>query len=162
MATRPAPTMAPPTLTPTVYVRPAVTVVVPQEVTRPTPSGGTRPQETPASSTWGTAAPQPRAPRPFERVFSSPVRFSWEWYRWLGPGEYFEVTLWSEENLVEPVGSKVVNETQCEFDLTPYSPGVYLWGVRVVEGHVEDGEVVVDGPKTLVGTRRQFRWMAGW
>jgi membrane protease YdiL (CAAX protease family) len=159
VATRAVPTLAPPTPTATEYVRPAVTAVLPQEMIQPTPSGPTRPQETPLSFTWGIAAPQPQEPRPFERLFNSPVRFSWRWHRWLEGGEYFEISLWSIDNLLEPVASKVVNDTQCEFDLTPYPPGVYLWGVRVVQGHMEDGQVFVDGPKTLVGTWQSMRWM---
>lgn len=157
-----APTRAPPTPTPTVYLRPLVTAEAPQEGIWPTPSPVGYAQETPALSIWGVPAPQPREPRPFERVFTSPVRLTWAWHRWLEGGEYFEVSLWSDDNLVQPVGTTVVNEAYCDFDLAPYRPGTYLWGVRVVKGHLEDGQVMVDEPQTMVGTKRQIQWGAGF
>ena len=92
------------------------------------------------------------------KVFVSPVRLSWEWYRALSAGEYFEVSLWFSDNLVIPVGTMLATETYCDFDFTPYPSGRYYWGVRVVVGHVDNGEVVVDGPRSLIGTNRLIHW----
>jgi hypothetical protein len=159
VVTRTAPAGGTLTLTPTADSQPPVTVVVPQETATPVAPTLSQPQETVPSFAWSAAPPRLKAPWPLTRAFLSPVRLSWEWSGWLLEGLYFEVSLWSLDDLTAPVGTMLATETHCDFDFRPYPPGTYFWTVRVVAGHVDDsGQVVVDGPRSMESTKRPIRW----
>lgn len=116
-----------------------------------------RPEGTPTSDIWSAPFPEPVSPAPWTQVSVSPVRLTWTWARPLSEGEFYEVRLWSASDM-ELVGTALASEAFWDLDITAYAGGEYLWGVRVVQGHREGEDIVIDAPISIVGTLWTIRW----
>ncbi len=115
------------------------------------------PEGTPASDMWSAPFPEPVSPGPVAQVSDSPVRLTWTWDRPLSEGEFYEVKLWSASDM-KLVETALVSEAFWDLDIAAYAPGEYVWGVRVVKGHMDGENIVIDAPISIIGTLWTIRW----
>lgn len=148
---RPTNTLAPTTVSPTDTARPPTArPAQPTATAEPVPATSTPTSQVPLEQ-----APRPIAPYEEEAIYELDNNvLIWQWYRQLGPNEYYAIRIWPE-GAGRPSHTTIrTGSREYRFGLPIDQAGKHLWDVVVVRD--QDGEMLTISEPSAP---RTFWWM---